>query len=334
MKNNIFSYATGELSQDAFICWLMSYAMKDAENDVALRMCAQDFLRQFIPELSCEENIYISEIPQKQYKSIDVLLTVNEKYKVIIEDKTYTSEHDNQLSRYFDIVCEDYKNFTVKGVYFKTGFQSDLSAIKESGYMYFDRQAILKTIEKYADKTQNRIFRDYYEYLKNLNDEVEKFKTLSVEQWNWHQINGFYEYAKKNNKSDMNYNYGYVHNKDGGFYGMWMYNGTYKYIQDDKYELYLQCEYVDGKFNICYKASAQEDSQKINREIRNKFIWKKENDKWTDIAMTNQFIKPTRFGTGKTVTLGVYSCEIHTYEDALNEIDRAIDSFKKIVENV
>ena len=61
---------------------------------------------------------------------------------------------------------------------------------------------------------------------------------------------------------------------------------------------------------------------------------KKENDKWTDIAMTNQFIKPTRFGTGKTVTLGIYSCEIHTYEDALNEIDKAIDSFKKIVENV
>ena len=239
MKNNIFSYATGELSQDAFICWLMSYAMKDAENDTALRMCAHDFLGQFIPELSCEENIYISEIPQKQYKSIDVLLTVNEKYKVIIEDKTYTSEHDNQLRRYFDIVCEDYKNFTVKGVYFKTGFQSDLSAIKESGYIYFDRQAILKTIEKYADKTQNRIFRDYYEYLKNLNDEVEKFKTLPVEQWNWHQINGFYEYAKKNNKSDMNYNYGYVHNKDGGFYGMWMYNGTYKYIQDDKYSMYL-----------------------------------------------------------------------------------------------
>ena len=50
--------------------------------------------------------------------------------------------------------------------------------------------------------------------------------------------------------------------------------------------------------------------------------------------MTNQFIKPTRFGTGKTVTLGIYSCEIHTYEDALNEINRAIDSFKKIVENV
>jgi phosphoenolpyruvate phosphomutase len=62
--------------------------MKDAENDVALRMCAEDFLRQFIPELSCEESIYLSEIPQKQYKSIDVLLTVNDKYKVIIEDKT------------------------------------------------------------------------------------------------------------------------------------------------------------------------------------------------------------------------------------------------------
>ena len=69
MKNNIFSYATGELSQDAFICWLMSYAMKDAENDTALRMCAHDFLGQFIPELSCEK-IYTFQKHRKNNTSL------------------------------------------------------------------------------------------------------------------------------------------------------------------------------------------------------------------------------------------------------------------------
>lgn len=47
-QNNIFHYATSELSQDAFLCWLFSYALKDADNDAALNACAIDFLKQFI----------------------------------------------------------------------------------------------------------------------------------------------------------------------------------------------------------------------------------------------------------------------------------------------
>ena len=31
LKNNLFNYATSELSQDAFLCWLASYALEDAE---------------------------------------------------------------------------------------------------------------------------------------------------------------------------------------------------------------------------------------------------------------------------------------------------------------
>ncbi len=36
MENNLFTYAYKELSQDAFICWLMSYAKVNAEEDKAL----------------------------------------------------------------------------------------------------------------------------------------------------------------------------------------------------------------------------------------------------------------------------------------------------------
>ena len=37
LKNNLFEYATSELSQDAFICWLASYAHEEAEKDAALK---------------------------------------------------------------------------------------------------------------------------------------------------------------------------------------------------------------------------------------------------------------------------------------------------------
>ena len=38
LKNNLFEYATSELSQDAFICWLASYAHEEAEKDAALKV--------------------------------------------------------------------------------------------------------------------------------------------------------------------------------------------------------------------------------------------------------------------------------------------------------
>jgi hypothetical protein len=67
MDNNLFSYATSELSQDAFLCWLLSYAINGCSKDLSLKACAQDFLRIFtgIPE---DEDVYLSCPPQRQYR--------------------------------------------------------------------------------------------------------------------------------------------------------------------------------------------------------------------------------------------------------------------------
>lgn len=52
LKNNLFNYATSELSQDAFLCWLASYALEDAEPDDTLRSCAREMLELFVPEFN------------------------------------------------------------------------------------------------------------------------------------------------------------------------------------------------------------------------------------------------------------------------------------------
>lgn len=50
--NNLFNYATSELSQDAFICWLLSFAHEDAVcDDPALRNCAVELIQEFVPVL-------------------------------------------------------------------------------------------------------------------------------------------------------------------------------------------------------------------------------------------------------------------------------------------
>lgn len=47
MDNNLFNYATSELSQDAFICWLLSFAKQESK-DEKLKEVAQALIRKFI----------------------------------------------------------------------------------------------------------------------------------------------------------------------------------------------------------------------------------------------------------------------------------------------
>ena len=332
MNNNLFQYATSELSQDAFICWLLSYAIKDCEKDEVLTECAKEFLRFFIPELK-DEPVYLSEPPRRQYKSIDVLVTVNDKYKVIIEDKTHTSEHDNQLIRYRQTVNEDFPEYKCIGIYYKIGFQSDMGNVIDAGFVVCDREKILSVLSKYISLTSNDIFMSYYEYLNEFNTKANKFTLLPVEMWEWEQINGFYKYCQDRlTDIGFNFGFGYVHNPSGGFYGMWIWKPIYIQADGLECEVYLQCEFANGVFNICYKASSKTD--KIKRNNREALIWKYADAKWVDIAKKHNFNKPLRYGTGKAVTLAVYKAKIKTYEEAVSSIKNAIADFNNIVDEI
>ena len=330
LENNIFHYVTGELSQDAFLCWLFSFALKDADDEPALKSCAVDFIRQFVPELKNEPEVWLSEEPKRQYKSIDILLTVNDKYKIIIEDKTYTNEHDNQLERYYHMVKADFENYEIKGIYIKIGFQSDMSAVDRAGYKYFGLETILSVLEKYAFKTTNDIFMSYYFYLKQWHRDINQYKYLPVCEWGGAQISGFY-HSLKQEFHGMKLNYRYVANQSGGFYGMWLSNGTYCTYQGAKYELYLQCEFANGEMKICYKVSSQSDS-KVNQEEREHFIWRKQ----VNVAEKHGFEKPSRLGGGKTATLGVYNFGSNriSYIEMEKILSDAVSSFKQLVKEL
>lgn len=107
MRNNIFEFATGELSQDAFICWCANWFNDDSKPK--LKEMSVELMRKFtgIEDIKSvmvcrqfSQDVYIDE--KKLALKIDVLLVVNDKIAVIVEDKTYTSEHDNQIQRYVD----------------------------------------------------------------------------------------------------------------------------------------------------------------------------------------------------------------------------------------
>ena len=102
--NNIFSFATGELSQDAFICWCLNWINEpDSLTTHRYRQLGLDLLSKLIENPS--NNDVLSRIDIKsidkvilvqQVLNIDVLAIIPQyKLAIIIEDKTSTSEHDN-----------------------------------------------------------------------------------------------------------------------------------------------------------------------------------------------------------------------------------------------
>ena len=49
MENNIFKFATKELSQDAFLAWLINWLnIKENNENKAIRKCANNFLKKIL----------------------------------------------------------------------------------------------------------------------------------------------------------------------------------------------------------------------------------------------------------------------------------------------
>ena len=122
MEPNLFNYATSELSQDAFLLWLLEWAKPENKPfDIELHSASQNFLRFLMGKDASYE--ICSVVCNKQWNHIDVFALVNDSVALIIEDKILTNEHGNQIERYRTMVNNYYagKDIEVCSVYLKTG---------------------------------------------------------------------------------------------------------------------------------------------------------------------------------------------------------------------
>ena len=123
---NIFEFATKELSQDAFLCWLISWAdEKYKETNEELH----NFAIKFINKLVGRNDLVFNKV-EKQVLNIDILLTLKNKtgedFIVIIEDKTTTYDHVEQLKRYKEIIDWIENKNNIYLVYIQTGWESQI----------------------------------------------------------------------------------------------------------------------------------------------------------------------------------------------------------------
>lgn len=328
-RNNIFNFATSELSQDAFICWLCNWVNFDdndlSENEKKLKVLATDFIEKMSGEKLGDRKVNI----KRQYQKIDVLLEIQNKTEfitkedkkdkkipvvdmyVIIEDKVGTGLHSNQQKTYRDIISEknekdNESRAKIKVVYYKIYDEDNMERLKEDGIdIIFERKDMLALLEKYKNSFNNILVEDYYNYLNNIEKDVNSYIDKKLEDWNSNCYIGFFK-ELKNEKNLLEHaigrqkdcSWGYVNNSSGGFMGMWWFplkmdeisQVTKKFqlwqnqieLNNDLYlqieQLYKKEKEIYNKKNIIavkYSLGDKDDEKydekvKISSEIRNK----------------------------------------------------------------
>ena len=338
MKNNLFYYATSELSQDAFLCYLLSFALEDAREDAVLRTCANGFLTAMLPE-TAGKHVVLTAVEKKQIHAMDVLLTAvcdGQTYKIVVEDKTHTREHDNQLSRYLERLRELYPDCLPRGVYYKTGFQSDLSAVLAAGYQIISRTRMLSLLAPFAAQTENQIVRDYFDYWNAFEQEAQAFRTVPMSQWSWRQVYAFYDAIQNSDfpkEKQVGVKYGYTATPSGGYEELciWPYDDIV-YVRGVRCELYLQVEasWRGGRFRfpLCLKLAPREGDPKT---VRNNLIF---DEHWNYTLTGYHFRRPGRLAVGGHMTTGIYDAEYDTAEQFRNALSAAVDDCVRLSETL
>lgn len=163
MKPNIFHFATSELSQDAFLFWLLLHANLNDENSKASAIARLFIYEIFDHEISKSilkpkdlKNYNI--IPYRQFLNIDILLLFesqqeNNRFLILIEDKVHSGEsRESQVEYYLNNLSniEKFKSIPVLPVYFKTGYTSiqEIELISHSNIIYYGIEKISHLLKR------------------------------------------------------------------------------------------------------------------------------------------------------------------------------------------
>ena len=163
-KPNIFEFAPRELSQDAVFCYVL-----DCFNYPEKRQLAVDFLNLIhFPRTDSIAKIRIKRQEDKIDVKAIVTYTDGSRKYLIIEDKVYTSEHDNQLQRYkaATVKREKCAPEDIVGLYFKIGQPTvwERTVCEKAGYGILEYTDFLAYTEKAAQT--DACLQDFYEFFK------------------------------------------------------------------------------------------------------------------------------------------------------------------------
>lgn len=181
---NIFSFSGKELSHDAFFAWLASCASERyASLDPQLSHVARNFIK-FL--LGTDSEITFGDVnPHRQWNKADLLIEVWGIGGILIENKTNSSEHSDQLHKYksaFENWKKNkagYNHFAM--LYIKTGVEAEysLNGIRHLGYRVIDREELLAFFQ--SQQTDNLIVNHFTDYLRKIDTQHSLDKVSRIE---------------------------------------------------------------------------------------------------------------------------------------------------------
>lgn len=294
-KNNLFALAYGELSQDAFFAWLFNFANPIYQNDhQTLHDCAVKLLQKWLNQDIIIEDIKIKTqetfYENKKRNSIDIVIIINSSICIIVESKTNSHLHSNQLNRYADYAKQKYKNFI--GIYLKTGNESRAYQKNIHPFKTFNRQDLLNHFTPYKDKISNDIFIDFVEYLQDIESKTQKFSISNPSEWKSRQWQGFYQYLDNLNLLTW---WGMVNNPTHSFLVADFNKKEWQSHNKMSYTIVFAIHEQQLIFGIYDKSHK---SAKIRNEF-SKYLLSQAKDKFPEIK------KPQKFGKGSFMKVAV-----------------------------
>lgn len=255
-RPNLFDYAPNELSQDAFLAWLMWWAVPEcAAYDRELHECGEAFVKMLLGKEGDAGFRVESIAVYKQREHVDLWVDVNDEYTLIVEDKVNTREHSKQLERYREIAakyCAGNKR-ELRCIYLKTGSDTrqTLRRIEEKGYVVVDRGTLLAFFEQHP--AENAIYTDFTERLRAVEASEDSWRTQPIGKWHGESWTGFYRYLDETMDVE---GWGFVPNPSGGFIGLW-----WNFRKWRECQAYWQIE----QGNLCLKLGGVENNRQETR---------------------------------------------------------------------
>lgn len=323
---NIFDYATKELSQDAMICWLLEWSgHRNRSQNGALHDCGVRFARALMEKHGANLDGKIKKVEiLRQERKIDILMRINDKQVILIEDKTDTKDRDKQLREYYDAVVKGYTRFGevveehLYPVYLKTGNQplrDDRRIEKDTKYRVFDRADILNVLNSYEGC--DSILMDFRRHLQGWEDETNSYAkwTKDGEQDCLRAWEGFYRRLEYELDASTRRTIGWEYVPKGDFLGFYWW-------PSDNDELYLQIEGGRKEAKLCFKVDAGGDGD-----------WQ-EHLKWHWHARVlavseKQVVRPDKMRKGKTMTVAWWNDWLAFDADGKLDVSGTVENLKR-----
>ena len=314
MEPNLFKYATSELSQDAFLLWLLEWGKPENKvYDSNLHEISKSFILFLLDE--CEPFAIESIQCKKQYEDIDVLALINEKYAVIIEDKVFTKEHDDQIKKYQNIIQKKFgANYTIKTIYLKTGNECQNSLRRKSQIEKFKIVTRNDLLDKLRCRSSaNVILRDFLNRVQSIEDATLAYKQEPISKWTEFAWQGFFlELEKRLCEGEWD-----LVPYPGCFWGYWW---NYRWLGDCGIKLQIE------QSKVCIKI-----------EDHNNKVAKKRRAEILDIAGSRIRLIPSSRISGKKPTIlymdvkdsyGEGPLNLESFLEKMNVLKELLDSLQ------